>query len=59
MNFGKTSTIKKEKDLNSKSKLIRNKFVILFLKVIFICLLALVIVGGCLGYGAPQFCSYI
>ena len=33
MNFGKTSTIKKEKDLNSKSKLIRNKFVILFLKV--------------------------
>lgn len=52
MNFGKTSTIKKEKDLNSKSKLIRNKFVILFLKVIFICLLALVIVGGCLGYGA-------
>lgn len=52
MNFGKTSTIKKDKDLNSKSKLIRNKFVILFLKVVFLCILALIIVGGCLGYGA-------
>ncbi|MBP7321294.1 MAG: penicillin-binding protein, partial [Lachnospiraceae bacterium] len=52
MNFGKTSTIKKDKDLNSKSKLIRNKFAILFLKVVFLCILALIIVGGCLGYGA-------
>lgn len=52
MNFGKTSTIKKDKDLNSKSKLICNKFAILFLKVVFLCILALIIVGGCLGYGA-------
>lgn len=52
MNFGKTSTQKKEKELNSKSKLIRNKFVILFFKIILICLLALFIVGGCLGFGA-------
>lgn len=51
MNFGKNSTLKKEKNITSKSLLIRNKFITIFFKVVLICLLTFVILGACLVFG--------
>lgn len=51
MNFGKNSTLKKEKKITSKSILIRNKFITLFFKIVLVCLLVFVILGACLGFG--------
>ena len=51
MNYGKNSTRKREKELTSKGTMIRKKFSIIFLKTLLVCLLALLIVGGCAGFG--------
>lgn len=51
MNYGKNSTKKREKELTSKSTMIRKKFSIIFLKTLLFCLFAFIIIGGCAGFG--------
>lgn len=51
MNYGKNSTRKREKQLTSKGTMIRKKFSVIFLKTLLICLLAIIVVGGCAGFG--------
>lgn len=51
MNYGKTSTRKREKELTSKSTMICKKFSIIFLKTLFVCFLAVIVTGGCAGFG--------
>lgn len=51
MNYGKNSTRKREKELTSKGTMICKKFSIIFLKTLLVCLLALLVIGGCAGFG--------
>lgn len=51
MNYGKNSTKKREKQLTSKGTMIRKKFTIIFFKTLLVCLLAVIIIGGCAGFG--------
>lgn len=51
MNYGRKSTAKKEKELLSKSTMIRKKFTVIFAKTLLVCLIAFTVVGGCAGYG--------
>ena len=51
MNYGKKSTRKREKELASKSTMIRKKFYVIFCKALLICFFAALIVGGCAGFG--------
>lgn len=51
MNYGKKSTAKKEKELLSKSTMIRKKLTVIFAKTLLVCFIALIVVGGCAGYG--------
>ncbi len=51
MNYGKNSTQKRERELTSKGTMICKKFSIIFLKTMLFCILALVVVGGCAGFG--------
>lgn len=51
MNYGKKSTRKREKEVASKSTMIRKKFYVVFCKALLICFFTLIIVGGCLGFG--------
>ena len=51
MNYGRKSTAKKEKELLSKGTMIRKKFTVIFAKTLLVCFIALVVVGGCAGYG--------
>ena len=51
MNYGRKSTTAKEKELLSKSTMIRKKFTVIFAKMLLVCFVALIVVGGCAGYG--------
>ena len=51
MNYGKNSTRKREKELTSKGTMICKKFYIIFFKTLLVGLLALLIAGGCAGFG--------
>ena len=51
MNYGRNSTRKREKQLTSKGTMIGKKFSIIFLKTLLVCLLAIVVLGGCAGFG--------
>lgn len=51
MNYGKKSTLKKEKELLSKGTMIRKKFTVIFAKTLLVCFIAAVIIGGAAGYG--------
>lgn len=51
MNYGKSSTRKREKELTSKSTMICKKFSIIFLKTLLFGVLAVVVIGGCAGIG--------
>lgn len=51
MNYGKNSTRKREKELTSNGTMICKKFTIIFLKTLLICFLAIIVVGGCAGFG--------
>lgn len=51
MNYGKKRTRKREKQLVSKSTMIRKKFNVIFCKALLICFFAVAVVGGCTGFG--------
>jgi len=51
MNYGKKSTLKKEKKLLSKSTMIQKKFAVLFSKILLLFLIACTVVGVSSGYG--------
>ena len=51
MNYGRKSTSAKEKELLSKSTMIRKKFTVIFAKMLLVCFVALIVIGGCAGYG--------
>lgn len=51
MNYGKKRTRKREHELASKSTMIRKKFNVIFCKALLISLFAILIVGGCAGFG--------
>ncbi|MBO5371709.1 MAG: PBP1A family penicillin-binding protein [Lachnospiraceae bacterium] len=54
MNYGKNSTRKREKELTSKGTMICKKFYIIFFKTLLVGLLALLVVGGCAGFGVVK-----
>lgn len=51
MNYGKKGTARKEKELTSKSTLVRKKFGVVFCKTLLVCFFAVTIVGVCAGIG--------
>ena len=51
MNYGKKGTAHKEKELVSKSTMVRKKFAVIFFKTLFIGLFALAVIGVCAGVG--------
>ena len=51
MNYGKKSTQKREKELTSKSTMIRKKFYVIFCKSLLICVFAVMVIGACSGVG--------
>ena len=51
MNYGKKSTQKREKELISKSTMIRKKFYVIFCKSLLICVFAFMVIGVCSGVG--------
>ena len=52
MNFGKRATEKKRNALTSHSTMMGKKANVSFLRIIFISLIALFVIGGCMGIGA-------
>lgn len=52
MNFGKRATNKKRNALTSRSSMMGKKAHVSFLRIIFISLMAILIIGGCMGIGA-------
>lgn len=54
MDYGKNSTRRREKELTSKSTMILKKFNIIFLKTLFICLLSVMVIGGCAAFGIAK-----
>ncbi len=51
MNYGKRGVARKEKQLTSTASLVRKKFTVIFFKTLLVCFLAVVIIGGCAGFG--------
>lgn len=51
MNYGKKRTRKRERELASKSTMIRKKFSVVFCKALLICFFAVAVIGGCAGFG--------
>lgn len=51
MNYGKKRTRKRERELASKSTMIRKKFRVVFCKALLICFFAVVVIGGCAAFG--------
>lgn len=51
MNYGKKRTRKRERELASKSTMIRKKFQVVFCKALLICFFAVVVIGGCSAFG--------
>ena len=51
MNYGKKSTQKREKELTSKSTMIRKKFYVIFCKSLLVCVFAVMVIGACSGVG--------
>lgn len=51
MNYGKKRTRKRERELASKSTMIRKKFQVVFCKALLICFFAAIVIGGCAGFG--------
>lgn len=51
MNYGKKRTRKREKELTSKSTMIRKKFSVIFWKSLLVCFFAVIVIGGCAGFG--------
>ena len=45
MNYGKKSTQKREKELTSKSTMIRKKFYVIFCKSLLVCVFAVICAG--------------
>lgn len=52
MNFGKRATDKKRNALSSHSTMMGKKAHVSFVRIIFITLIALMVIGGCAGFGA-------
>lgn len=51
MNYGRSNTRKREKELTAKSTMIYKKFSVIFLKTLFVCFIAILVIGGCTGFG--------
>lgn len=51
MNYGKKRTRKRERELASKSTMIRKKFQVVFCKALLICFFAVVVIGVCSAFG--------
>ena len=51
MNYGKSNTRKKEKELASKGIMMKKKCSVIFCKALLVCFFAVVIVCGCTGFG--------
>lgn len=51
MNYGKKSTKKREHELTSQGTMLFKKFNLILLKTLFVGMIALVVIGGCAGYG--------
>ncbi len=51
MNYGKTHTARKEKELTSKGIMWQKKFGVIFCKTLLICFFAVVVICGCTGFG--------
>ncbi len=51
MNYGKKRTRKREKELTSKSTMIRKKFSVIFWKALLVCFFAVIVIGSCAGFG--------
>lgn len=56
MNFGKRATNKKRNALTSRSTMIGKKAHVSLLRVIFLSLLAIFVIGACAGLGAFKGC---
>ena len=54
MNYGKTHTSKKEKELTSKGIMWQKKFNVIFCKALLVCFFAAVIICGCTGFGVVR-----
>lgn len=54
MNYGKTHTSKKEKELTSKGIMWQKKFNVIFCKALLVCFFAAVVICGCTGLGAVR-----
>lgn len=52
MNFGKRATDKKRNSLSSRSTMMGKKAHVSFIRIIFISLIAIMVIGGCVGFGA-------
>ena len=46
MNYGKKSTQKREKELTSKSTMIRKKFYVIFCKSLLVCVFAVMVISS-------------
>ena len=51
MNYGKSNTRKKEKELASEGIMMKKKCNVIFCKALLVCFFAVVIVCGCTGFG--------
>ncbi|MCI8634143.1 MAG: PBP1A family penicillin-binding protein [Eubacterium sp.] len=51
MNYGRSSTRKREKELTAKGTMICKKFSVIFLKTLLVCFVAVIVVGVCAGFG--------
>lgn len=51
MNYGKKNVSRKEKQITSTASLVRKKFSVIFFKTLLVCVLAVVVIGGCAGIG--------
>lgn len=54
MNYGKTHTSKKEKELTSKGIMWQKKFNVIFCKALLVCFFAVVVIFGCTGLGVVR-----
>lgn len=51
MNYGRSNTRRREKELTAKSTMICKKFSIIFMKTLLVCFFTVIVVGGCTGFG--------
>lgn len=51
MNYSKKGTSRKARQLTAKGTMVRKKFAVIFLKMVLICFIGIIFIGGCAGIG--------